>query len=186
MSLRGMSSVRFRHKSWDDVNNDTPLNKRTPKGKWKKLKFKTKTLTLNERDWRLSVDFKLTTERTLLEFTCRWGRKAPSSRSEASTRTERRHMGRRWMRRIVEHGSPAGRGMPACCKSDTAPTPPDSLKASGSVSVERRRHRHKCESTSRSPTSRTSLVCDGHRHSADAFVFRRLQILYFLREMVLN
>jgi hypothetical protein len=60
----------------------------------------------------------------------------------------------------------------------------DSQMASGSVVIGTPRHHRMFVSMLKSQTSLTSLFCECH--CSVVFVFRHLQILYFLREMVLN
>lgn len=118
------------------------------------------------------------------ELTCKLKRRAPSSRSVATIRIKHRRMERRWMRCIVGRGSLADPGTLACYRSGIGRTRPGIRKANDTDAVETRPRHRMFASTSRSRTNPTILFC-GCRCSV-AFVFRHLQILYFLREMVLN
>lgn len=117
-------------------------------------------------------------------ITCKLARTGRSSRSVASSHTKRHRRGLHWKLNTAGHGSLADPDKLAYYKFYIEQTLPCSQKASDSVSIETPLRHRKFWSMSRSPTKRTSLSCV--RCCSAFFVFRHLQILYSLREMVLN
>lgn len=148
--------------------------------KWAKLFHHWFCITFDRRD----LHFYSLNNSWSFVFTCKWVHRAPSSRSAVTTRIARHRTARRWMRRIAVPGNLADRDTIACCRSYSGPIRLGSRKASGSAATETQHRRRRCASMLRNPTSPTSLFCDCC--CLVAFVFRRLQVLYFLREMVLN
>jgi hypothetical protein len=93
-------------------------------------------------------------------------------------------MERRRKRRTVEHESLVDRDTIACYKSCSGQTRLDIHLVNGSVSTDVQRRHRMFGNMLKSPTIRSILFC-GYYCSV-AFEFRRLQILYFLREKVMS
>lgn len=112
-------------------------------------------------------------------------RKALNNRSAATIQIKHRRMERRRKLRIVEHESLVDQDMIACCRSCSEQIRLDSHWANGNALTDGLRRHRKSESMLKNLTIHSNLSCDCYCCLV-VFVFRRLQILYFLREMVMN